>query len=72
MALTNEPSTSALGSLSDHRLLTLILTELRLQTFLAGQAMVREQELDGLRAEIMNDLDIADTESTTAVLPANQ
>lgn len=71
MALTNAPRDSLFNGVSDHQLLILILTELRLHTQLLFETAPREQELDGLRAEIMSEHDIVDTDSTTAVLDAN-
>lgn len=68
MPTTSEPRQSALAGNSDHHLLVLILTELRLQTYLSLQRAVEEKDVEGLRAEIMNDLDIVDTDSTTSVL----
>ena len=66
---TNNPRASSLSENSDHQLLTLILTELRLQTYLTFQREVREEELDSLRAEIMNDTDRVDTDSTSFSTP---
>lgn len=68
---TNEPRNSALAGASDHQLLVIIATEARLHTQLMFQTDVKENEIDGLRAEIMNEFEIVDTDSTTAVEPAN-
>lgn len=66
MALTNEARNSELANKnSDHQLLVLILTELRLHTYLSFQTEMREEDIAGLRAEIMNDGDIVDTEALT-------
>lgn len=68
---TNNPRASALSDNSDHQLLTLILTELRLQTYCSFQSSVTESELESLRAEIMNDIEYVDTESLTNLSPSN-
>jgi len=70
MSLTNEPRQSSLAGTSDHHLLVLILTELRLQTYLSLQREVLESEIEGLRAEIMNDVTLVDTEATGTAFPA--
>lgn len=67
MTTTSEPRQSFLSGTSDHNLLVLILTELRLHTYLSFQRAVEEKDIEGLRAEIMNDMDIVDTDSTTDV-----
>lgn len=70
MSTTSSPRESALASFSDHQLLVLILTELRLHTYLMHQREVLESEIEGLRAEIMNDADIVDTDATGTAFPA--
>ena len=72
MATSNEPKNSELSGVSDHQLLVLILTELRLHTEFMFQREVREQEVDGLRAELMNNIQIVDTDSATATQDANR
>lgn len=62
---TNDPRRAALADYSDHQLLVLILTELRLNTYLAFQREVQESELDGLRALVMNDVMTVDDDVST-------
>lgn len=72
MPTTNAPRDSVLNGVSDHQLFILMLTELRLHTQLMFQTDVKESEIDGLRAEIMNEFEIVDTDSATATLDSNR
>lgn len=62
MTTTSNPKVATLGDYSDHQLLTLILTELRLHTYLMFQQEAREEEIEALRAELMNDNDTVDAD----------
>lgn len=62
---TNNPLTARLGQFSEHQLLVLILTELKLQTLLLAENMDSDRDLDEARIEIMNTRDIVSGDAET-------
>lgn len=57
-AQSNSPSRSALAQYSEHQLLVMILTELRVQTQLQADEYDADLDLDDLRVQVMNANDI--------------